>query len=727
MSGFQRDQRKRLWKPSEIIVDERVKDDPVTRSILEKCPSVPIRLISDARPDTVVKASVVHANSGTTSVAGSESGKTVLDKIIAGKKVLFVAPPSSEAVDIKTIEDDRIICPHYARLKYSSNACFYQCEWCYLKITYRGNQSYMTVYADYDRIIEKLEKKISSSPGPIVFNSGDLADSLSLEHLTGAARKFIPWFGTTEKGYLSMLTKSDNVDGLLDLNHNGHTIIGWSINNDIVSRMFETGAPPFKRRLIAAEKVQRAGYPLRIRLDPIVPLDGWQKGYANTVKNIFDAIQPERITLGTLRFEPEFYNHRNTIFRPDSKLPEILDGMSPMFESKVMADGKMRVSNYSYPEERRIEIYNFIIEEIRKHSDCRVALCKESEKVWDSTGLIKSNCSCNCTIDVDADCRKGKCTMQGQTENLYEMLKEANKADSAKENKEKVSDDEKFEKEVLEFCKIYQNKKLSKIVNREQVFKKAKDFVFQYQAKANNADSFISGEITHYRIRQGLLFSIIKKLVKKVEKRNWKEWFYECFEKSEFRSAQDYMKLAKTPNVFQYAVFGRERLLAILRTMESSDGDDPIGAFLTDNELQFNPDEKTDLHDLKFNTDVAINYRKLQDAGFTEITKEKVEELVEKRRGIKARHINELKLAQENGRDVNDYMDEILRNNGKAVPIMTAERKSENLKNMTDRYINNIRKALEDTEYLGGINSDTLAILRQLLQQVEERIPAELN
>ena len=68
---------------------------------------------------------------------------------------------------------------------------------------------------------------------------------------------------------------------------------------------------------------------------------------------------------------------------------------------------------------------------------------------------------------------------------------------------------------------------------------------------------------------------------------------------------------------------------------------------MTDNELQFNPDEKTDLHALKFNTDVAINYRKLQDAGFTEITKEKVEELVEKCCGIKARHINELKLAQE--------------------------------------------------------------------------------
>ena len=328
---------------------------------------------------------------------------------------------------------------------------------------------------------------------------------------------------------------------------------------------------------------------------------------------------------------------------------------------------------------------------------------------------------------MDADCRKGKCTMQGQTENLYEMLKEADKADSAKKNKEKVSDDEKFENDVIEFCGKYQNEKLSKISSREQVLQKAKDFVIQYQAKANNADSFLCGEITHYRIRQGALFSIVKKLIKKVEKRNWEEWFYECFEKSEFRSVQDYMKLAKTPNVFQYTVFGRERLLAILRTMESSDGDDPIGTFLTDNQLQFNPDEKTDFHNLKFNTDVAINYRKLQDAGFTEITKEKVEELVKKGRGIKARHINELKLAQETGRDVNDYMDEILRNNGKAVPVMTAERKSENLKNMTERYIDKIRKALEDTEYLGGIDSDTLATLRQLLQQVEERIPAELN
>jgi spore photoproduct lyase len=107
-----------------------------------------------------------------------------------------------------------------------------------------------------------------------MYNSGELADSLALEHLTRAGREFIPWFGRTDNGYLFMLTKSDNVEEILDLPHNGHTIIAWSMNNEMVSQKFEIGAPPFKRRLKAAQKVQKSGYRLRIRLEPIVPFHG---------------------------------------------------------------------------------------------------------------------------------------------------------------------------------------------------------------------------------------------------------------------------------------------------------------------------------------------------------------------------------------------------------------------------------------------------------------------
>ena len=116
------------------------------------------------------------------------------------------------------------------------------------------------------RIKELLTKRLAQSTAPIIFNSGEMADSLSMEHLTRAGQEFIPWFGQSRNGYLYMLTKSDNVDGILNLAHNGHTIIAWSLNNDAVSRRFEIGAPTFDRRLEAARKVQEAGY--RVRLTP---------------------------------------------------------------------------------------------------------------------------------------------------------------------------------------------------------------------------------------------------------------------------------------------------------------------------------------------------------------------------------------------------------------------------------------------------------------------------
>ena len=196
----------------------------------------------------------------------------MLDKILAGKQVVYIAP-ATNVVDVFTMPDDRMMCPHFDRLKLASNGCFYQCDWCYLKLTYRAAFPFITIRAQYDRIKEQLYKRLNQTTDPVIFNTGELADSLSMEHLTCAAQEFIPWIGNTENGYLFMLTKSDNVDDILKLPHKGQTIIAWSMNTEQVSQKFEIGAPPFDRRLDAAKKVQEAGYPLRIRLDPIIPFE----------------------------------------------------------------------------------------------------------------------------------------------------------------------------------------------------------------------------------------------------------------------------------------------------------------------------------------------------------------------------------------------------------------------------------------------------------------------
>jgi len=301
--------------------------------------------------------------------------------------------------------DDRMLCPHFDRLKLASNGCFYQCDWCYLKLTYRANQPYITIRVQYDEIKRQIQNRICESTLPIMFNSGELADSLSLEHLTGAMREFIPFFGQSRNGYIFLLTKSDNVDCILDIPHNGHSIITWSMNNDDVSRKYEIGAPGFERRLEAAYKVQQAGYPLRIRIDPVVPFDGWQHAYADTVARILQKVTPDRITLGTLRFEKGFYTMRRSIFTTGPELPQMMEGMLPMFEPMIFEGSKKpKVGKYSYTEDKRAEIFDFMIREIRRHSDCTVALCKESANVWNRLGMDLSRCKCVCQYDY-ADMR----------------------------------------------------------------------------------------------------------------------------------------------------------------------------------------------------------------------------------------------------------------------------------------------------------------------------------
>jgi len=377
------------WKPKEIIIHKKVRNDPVTNHFVRQCSGVPVKYTDSGISQKIVQISDILSN----------AGDSMLDKILAGKSVVYIAP-TTDVVDTFMMPDDRIICPHFDRLKLASNGCFYQCDWCYLKLTYRAAFPFITIRAQYDKIKEQLHKRLSQTTDPIIFSTGELADSLSMEHLTGAGREFIPWIGNTENGYLFMLTKSDNVNDILDMPHNNRTIIAWSMNNEMVSRKFEIGAPPFERRLSAAVKVQKAGYPLRIRLDPIVPFEGWRDAYSETIKQIFSKITPERITLGTLRFEEGFYNMRNSIFTSGPDLPNFIEDMQPMFPAKKFrVSKKPKSGKYSFTEKKRIEIFGFVSNEIRKYSDCKIALCKESASVWKKLKMPLSRCSCVCQLD----------------------------------------------------------------------------------------------------------------------------------------------------------------------------------------------------------------------------------------------------------------------------------------------------------------------------------------
>jgi spore photoproduct lyase len=55
------------------------------------------------------------------------------------------------------------------------------------------------------------------------------------------------------------------------------------------------------KRIEAAKKVYQAGYEIRIRIDPMVPIDNWKESYQELLDFIFENLTPERVTLGSLR------------------------------------------------------------------------------------------------------------------------------------------------------------------------------------------------------------------------------------------------------------------------------------------------------------------------------------------------------------------------------------------------------------------------------------------
>jgi len=408
-----------MYRPDEIVVVKNAAEEPVTRRILDRCLGVSVRFAaSNQARDIKAASSILSATTG------------LAERVGAAKRVLALVS-SEGSVDAFTMPDARIGCPYFEKLVLVSNGCPYHCQWCFLQETYRDLFPFMAVRVRFDQVQKRILSFIrrpANRSRTVIFNNGELQDSLALEHLTGAAKSFIPFFGEIPNGYLFLLTKSASMEPILRLPHNGHTILGWSMNAAEVSHEFEIGAPCLEDRPQAARRAQEAGYRVRVRLDSIVPLPGWETMYTAAIGRILAEIAPERVTVGTLRFEEGFHRNRHAILgsrHPQSRLLAEMEKMQPMLPPMEMPIGKparrgrglskISVGKISYPRTTRVEVFRFIIAEIRKHFAGPIALCKETLDVWREVSLAPPRCRCVCQFaeaDLVGPARQGSAEPQ---------------------------------------------------------------------------------------------------------------------------------------------------------------------------------------------------------------------------------------------------------------------------------------------------------------------------
>lgn len=294
-----------------------------------------------------------------------------------------------------------VVCPHFHQLA-CVYGCPYNCAWCYIKGTFRFFQQ------SNGRIPVKLKKEkdivaairtfltLGEDEVPAtVLNTGELADSLCTEGATAFYGKpfseyIMSYFEGTRHKVL-FLSKGTNVKNFLNHEWQENAILSWTINAYPVAERWEKLAPHPKDRIKAAEKVAKAGYEVRVRIDPMVAVDGFEQYYQKLVDDLFEAFTPSRITLGCLR------GLTSTMARAVDK------SWIPFLTEKSSWGRKP-------PIETRFNLYANILNELQELGfDWRgerlrehVGVCKDTLEIWEMLkkqyGLDFQKIKCNCIL-----------------------------------------------------------------------------------------------------------------------------------------------------------------------------------------------------------------------------------------------------------------------------------------------------------------------------------------
>jgi len=279
------------------------------------------------------------------------------------------------------IHENDVVCPHFLELKWA-NGCHFDCAWCYLNGTFRFRPQKKEPYLkDKEKIIEHLKALFYNSNGKVeVLNSGELSDSLVFEGSNFSLTKdILPLFKQFSKHKLLILTKTANGNGIIKSDSQGVVITSFSLNAYPVSERWEHKAPHPRERIKAAKRLFDAGYSIRLRIDPMVPIDGWRKSYTELIDDVFSSFVPERITIGSLRGLQSTINNST-----DKTWIPYLDDSSNW--------GKKITFN------KRFDMYHTLIDHLNIEYDYSdIGLCKETIEMWEKLGLDYKNIKCNCT------------------------------------------------------------------------------------------------------------------------------------------------------------------------------------------------------------------------------------------------------------------------------------------------------------------------------------------
>ena len=316
-----------MFKPKHVYYEENIKNYELGNILLDKFKDVPKTIIDS------------HNNIKELREKENKEFVNLKQYLIIGIR------KTHKFVENKKVSDYLV--------PYTSSGCTAMCLYCYLVCNY-NKCSYLRLFVNRDEIINKIIKVTNQSEKELTFEIGSNSDLILENTITNN----LPWtinkfVKESKKGYLTFPTKFDMVDDLLSLDHKGKIIIRMSVNPKEVINKIELGTSSLEKRIIAINKLKKAGYKVGILIAPVVFIDNWREKYKELIEYLYTNLSEE--VKKDVFFEVIFmtYSYVHKMINQDA-FPK-----SPVLYSKEKMTGRGK-GKYVYKNNLRIEGENYI-------------------------------------------------------------------------------------------------------------------------------------------------------------------------------------------------------------------------------------------------------------------------------------------------------------------------------------------------------------------------------
>ncbi len=346
-------------RPERILLAREVAESVLAKRVISRLPGVPVELVDDHQDPLRAKV-------------GNSGLETRSRDFSAGKKDLLLCRYKGDWLRACPGTNSHVCCNLWT--VNPGEGCPLDCTYCYLQSYLKRNPT-LKLYTNTDEMLGAIEQKVKAEPSRFFrVGTGEVIDSLVWDDLTDSTLELVPFFARQSNALLELKTKTANIGNLVDLGsrYSNNTVVSWSVNAKPVNFEDESATASFDERLLAMAEVQEAGYRIGLHFDPLIYFSGWEDGYQDAVREIFEVVDPDNVawvSVSTLRYKPEMQEVMETRF-PESKIP--------YGEQFLAKDGKMR-----YVQPLRLKMIKFVWHQLKQVSNTLPSyMCMESPAAW---------------------------------------------------------------------------------------------------------------------------------------------------------------------------------------------------------------------------------------------------------------------------------------------------------------------------------------------------------